>query len=142
MQTPFLSNSSQIIAIFHLVHLFLQIKFIELKPNEKQSKEMEKDKKKRKTNVKQGIQNDIQPGARFEELEDNPPTRPAHLWSSHVRQVPITSYICINFSFQLDHISARCFFKLFSMVFSIKLKRKKTSSADGELFYLYLFFKK
>lgn len=136
MQTPFLSNSSQIIAIFHLVHLFLQIKFIELKPNEKQSKEMEKDKKKRKTNVKQGIQNDIQPGARFEELEDNPPTRPAHLWSSHVRQVPITSYICINYSFHLDHVSARC-----NLNFQCQIEEKNLAQPMGSfLTFICLFF--
>ena len=55
-------------------------------------------------------------------------------------QLHLTS--ALTFLFNLITSLQGVFFKLFSMVFSTKLKRKKTSSADGELFYLYLFFKK
>ena len=50
-------------------------------------------------------------------------------------QDSIQSYICINLSVHIDHISARCFFKLFFMVFSFKLK-KKLAQPMGSFFTL------
>ena len=98
---------------------------------------MEKDKKKRITNGKQGKQN-----------ASNQEHGLKNLRTIH-RLDRLTSGLLMFGRCQLHLTSALTF--LFILItslqgvfkiFSTKLKKKKTCSANGELFYLYLFFKK